>query len=398
MSYPLRVPGEREEFELLCLCARTRRDEGRDARLRVLLKGPPDWDRLVALALRQRVVPLVFLTLRDAGAGPEPEGFLDTLREYFCLNAARACRMTDELARLLTLCGRRGIHVIPFKGPALGVQVYGDAALRQFSDLDLLVRPGDLPRAASLLSEEGYRASSPPPAAHARDFLRVYCSAEFCREGEPPHLDVHWAFVPRFFSLSLDAEGFRARSRPLRVGEAETRAFAPEDLLLILSVHASKDFWERLVWVCDIAELIDGNASLDWEAVFDRARAAGARRALLVSLLLARDLLGARLPPRVSAEADSDRGARSVAARAAREMSGERPKTRGIRRVLLLVETHERPAAKLRFLLRLALTPTLGDWRFVPLPRRLSFLHYATRPARLALKYLRPGRRTPERS
>jgi hypothetical protein len=52
--------------------------------------------------------------------------------------------------------------------------------------------------------------------------------------------------------------------------------------------------------------------------------------------------------------------------------------------------------ARVRFHLRLALTPTLEDWAFIKLPHRLQFLYYLTRPLRLAKKYLRrQGRAKP---
>ena len=36
------------------------------------------------------------------------------------------------------------------------------------------------------------------------------------------------------------------------------RVLAPNDLLLILCVHASWHLWGRLLWICDVAELIRG--------------------------------------------------------------------------------------------------------------------------------------------
>ena len=50
-----------------------------------------------------------------------------------------------------------GITAIPYKGPALALQVYGDLKLRSFVDLDVLVRRSDAARAGTLLAARGYR-------------------------------------------------------------------------------------------------------------------------------------------------------------------------------------------------------------------------------------------------
>jgi hypothetical protein len=44
---------------------------------------------------------------------------------------------------------------VPFKGPALAVQAYGDLSLRQYDDLDLLIHEADVPRAYQLLIANG---------------------------------------------------------------------------------------------------------------------------------------------------------------------------------------------------------------------------------------------------
>ena len=57
----------------------------------------------------------------------------------------RASSRDDARAdtRAAPLAAAEGIDVIPLKGPVLAEAVYPDAALRPFSDLDLLVRPAD---------------------------------------------------------------------------------------------------------------------------------------------------------------------------------------------------------------------------------------------------------------
>ncbi len=65
-----------------------------------------------------------------------------------------------------------------------------------------------------------------------------------------------------------------------------------------------------------------------------------------------------------------------------------------VSRSLLPLRLFPGPAAKLRYLARLVLRPTLSDRRLVPLPRPLEFLYRPIRVARLGTRWLRPRAET----
>ena len=81
--------------------------------------------------------------------------------------------------------------------------------------------------------------------------------------------------------------------------------FSAEDLLEILCVQVIKDCWERrqqlehLSKVCDIAEHLRAHPQLEWSRVFQSAQQKGLQRIVHCALILARELLGAELPPQV---------------------------------------------------------------------------------------------------
>jgi len=64
--------------------------------------------------------------------------------------------LTAELVRLMGLLKAAGVPAVTFKGPVLAAMAYGSIELRQFSDLDILVRQTDLPRVAEILTAERY--------------------------------------------------------------------------------------------------------------------------------------------------------------------------------------------------------------------------------------------------
>jgi len=49
-----------------------------------------------------------------------------------------------------------GIEMLNWKGPTLAIQAYGDLSLRQFIDIDTLVKHEDLEKAKAILLENGF--------------------------------------------------------------------------------------------------------------------------------------------------------------------------------------------------------------------------------------------------
>ena len=62
--------------------------------------------------------------------------------------------MTSELIKVMKLFEENGVEYISFKGPVLSQLAYGDITLRQYVDLDILIKKEDLRKADNLLKKE----------------------------------------------------------------------------------------------------------------------------------------------------------------------------------------------------------------------------------------------------
>jgi hypothetical protein len=162
------------------------------------------------------------------------------------------------------------------------------------ADLDVLVRPQDLPAARAALRSLGFThrqqqlfAESHHPY-HDPQYFRQTNRSQVC-------LELHWAlWAARFFQIGPEALWERAIST--RLHGAQVRILSPEDTLLHLAIHRSRSAL-RLRFVCDVAELLRSHSStLDWDALLARAHRAGARTTMFFTLTLAKDLLAAPLP------------------------------------------------------------------------------------------------------
>jgi hypothetical protein len=377
----------RPEVELLLGCARTRLDAERAARVRALARQDLDWQYLRAVALRNRVAPLIARHLSGTCAESVPPEVLDRLRNDVQVSVRHNLLLTAELVALLELCAEAGIPALPYKGPALAAAVYDNLALRQFGDLDLLVHRADVPRARALLAARGYVPLLPLPAHRQAAALGSEYDEEFVSADGRVHLELHWELVPRYFAFRLDVESLRVRLQTTSLGQTRLPTFAPEDLLLILCVHGAKHLWERLVWVCDVAELLARHPEVDWERALDQAAQLGAERMVLLGLFLASRLLGAELPDRISRRAASDPLVRALASNVCRRLFGASENPPGfVETSLFYLRVRERLRDRARYCLA-SIAPTASDSALLPLPGPLAFLYVLLRPFRLAGKW-----------
>lgn len=355
-----------------------------------------DWDALFDAASAHGVLPLLYWRLAESGAEGAPAAAFHRLEARFRRNAMRNLYMAAELLDILDALETAGITAVPYKGPVLAAGIYGDLALRQFSDLDLLVRSRDVARAVELLKERGYRPEVVLTSAQHEAYLRTRHCHLLVRESPWCFVEIHWRIQPRYFAFHLDADRLLERLEPTTFCGRPIRTITREDTLLLLCMHGSTHAWQRLEWIADVARLAEGG-NLDWDRCLGEAGRLGARRMLHVGLILGSRLLGAALPEQIRAEADRDRTAVALAEEVTRTLcSGPLPDGSTEHRRFHL-RSRERLRDRVEHVLRLALTPYVRDWAVVPLPRALGFLYYVIRPFRV-LAHVAQAWSTPFRS
>lgn len=138
----------------------------------------------------------------------------------------------------------------------------------------------------------------------------------YVRKDRSVTVDLQWVMTDGPFVFRLDRDRFWRRSTKVNLAGSAVPGFSPEDLLIILCVHGSKHAWERLKWVCDVAELLRAHPGLNWAYVLDAALELRCRRLVLMGLALAQTLFGVTLPDfchqQVAADADVPQLARRM--------------------------------------------------------------------------------------
>jgi hypothetical protein len=379
---PLRFAAE---FDLLLVCSQQASD--REPDLGSILAFPLDWDRVFRLANQHRLMPALCSALR--GCDEVPASIRSAIRARFEHHERRMLRFTAELARILRQFDHHGIQVLSHKGAALGQLLYGEAAMRQFGDLDFLVKTADVPRARSALNELGYVPRLQLSPRQETEYLRSGYEYVFGLNAERNLVEVQWQILPRFYSINFEMEALFARSIDLDLDGLRLRTLGREDLVLVLCVHAAKHEWAQLGMVRDIANL--ACFDLDWDWIYAEARRLGIVRILAVSLSLAGSAFSPDLAalPMLQSEICS---AREIAAAIeSRTMAGIEADTESLRYFRAMMHLRECWQDRMRLAWRLAATPGVGEWQAVRIPDSLFTLYRGVRVFRLMKRFCFPA-------
>ena len=235
------------EFELLRASCHSNPEP-----LTAALQRDLQWERVLKLASHHRVLPALYTRLQHRV--DVPASIQSALHARFFSHCQRAMRFSAELVTILRQLAAESIPVIAQKGPVLAHLLYGDAAMREFGDLDFLVRPVDVPQAIATLRDLGYEQNLQLSPRQEKAYLRSGYEYVFGRGAERNLVELQWNLLPRFYSVNVDIEDLFRRSVPARLRRsAASRVLSPEDQLLFLCVHAAKHQWAQLGMIRDIA-------------------------------------------------------------------------------------------------------------------------------------------------
>ena len=385
VNSPRQKEGFSKEFDLLCACAGVELAAERGARIASWNESGLDWDKFLRLAEHHGVLSLAARNLSKHARGL-PSSVAQTLKSAYEANLRRNLWFAGELARIADHFEKTQLRMVPYKGPVLAESVYGDLALRNFSDLDFLITPAEFERAKQALAELGYRPSTEFSPAVERFWLQTGYERSFDSAAGKYLVELQWRLLPYSYAVDLRVDDLLLRSGRAVLGGREVPCLSSEDSLLALCLHAAKHLWMRLNWVCDVAETMRAQA-VDWTLVGARARELGIVRMAGVSFWLVRRLLGAPLPGPAEEIVVGDSEVRVLgeefAARLARSATYDFESSEYFRWILRL---RERRSDQRRYLWRLVLTPGAGDIGAMQLPERLFSLYRVVRLARLIRK------------
>ena len=374
---------DRQTVNLLRAVVATRLD-GRAEKLAQLAAHFTSWEEVLASAKRHGIVPTLYSSLAACG-DLIPASAQELLQREFESNAFHCIANTAELLEVLKTFADAGIAAMPFKGVVLGASAYGDTTNRNAGDLDLLIYRHDLRRATEILKSRGYTLTT-NVLEDGTPELEHHFEYHFERAADGIVLELRWRLelTKARFRQVVGLDWAWPRRRMVQLAGVAVPSLDPVSTLLVLCMHGSKHVWSRLMWICDVARLLESEPELDWAFAVREAKRLGLWRCLALGVLLAHQVTGAHVPEPVLKSFRADGAARRMAGffeQYTFEDPGRKPRGHAPYKIQILGFRD-----KARMVLSPAfLRPNLSDRAAVKLPKYLNVLYYIVRPFRLLL-------------
>ena len=259
------------------------------------------WRGLVAAAREHGLISVLQRTISRTPS--VPSHIITSIQTAYLAQVARNFQLTTALREILRTFADHNLEVVVLKGPAVALLLYGQIAFREFTDLDLLVRPEDHERARLMIENLGYSRISCVTSS-PRDEKDI----QLIRDADDILVELHWALNAPNSRFPLEATGIWDRLEGLFVFNDPIRTLCLEETLIYLCIHASKHRWTNVKWVFDIATLLTRKAStLNWDSLRYRCEIVGCTRTVFFGIHLAGLLFATEMPREIATQVQGGR-------------------------------------------------------------------------------------------
>jgi len=260
-----------------------------------------DWPRCILLADQEMASPSLGRALRDRASLPAPVA--DAWRRATMFGDFRMQQLAQRLQETVAAFAAAGVPVLLLKGAALGAIADPTFRLRPMTDLDLLVRPADVPRARSALAAAGWQETDDPRLHEMTDAGHHHLPPFFDPRVPGSRVELHVSLFPDDHSFAFDEEDLFRDARPASAPFTGALVPAIEHLVLHACIHfAWQHTMQFAAWrtfrLTAVACALPG---FSWDRLVEAAIAARAATACYWTLRLARRMSGLDVPPDVLA-------------------------------------------------------------------------------------------------
>jgi Uncharacterised nucleotidyltransferase len=387
------IPRERRrEIELLLLCARPRPDAVTIQDITTLANKEIDWKYLIETARSHKLHLLLYRSLKKACPESVPDEYLKKLERAYATNSMRCLLFSGKLLSILKLLEEKSIPAIPFKGPVLAETVYGDIALRQFGDLDILVHRENALEAIQTFEDHGFQLEINLNQKQILAYAAKKNSIGLISTISGLTVDLHWEMSGGYTFYPLILSSMENHLVHSVVAGQKVRQPSTEDLLIYLCLHGTRDCWKVMESLSSLAGLIQSNCTLDWMRVGELAKRMRCERILYLGLFLAWDLFDVELPEDIIKRVKKDpvlpKLTAAVYKRLLSKNNGSGASEINSKFSMFHLRARDRWSEKIRYGKHLVFGATAQEWTRVPVPAKLSFVYNILRPVRLSLAFL----------
>lgn len=255
-----------------------------------------NWELLYLYADSHSVKPQLAVLISMIRTGLVPNDFRKKIEDASRQNLVDQLDHLKEFFRVMRRLVGKGVAVVPFKGFWLAEKYYGNLALRESDDIDILVRFADLLQIRRVMPETGYLVGAP----YLKEIDKRGCEFNYGLYSGGrciSHLEFHWRMAPAGFGLNITLDDLESQVVPAEIQGQPLGAFSPcATMLLTVMHHGGKDGFVKLKQVYDIAMILRRGEEIDWQWLLAEAKRFGCLSLLGVAAELAYVVCGVAVP------------------------------------------------------------------------------------------------------
>jgi hypothetical protein len=219
-----------------------------------------DWDAFAVLVIKRGVAGFVVKKLPLLkNKNRIPNEVFSLIEQAYLRTVNRSVLLFGHFSNVVKALHDSDIEVVALKGVYLSEHLYTEIGLRQFSDIDILIRPDKTLKAVEILQTLGFRYKEAIPVS---DFIRQ--KSDFVHL--PPmvlngvSIELHVKLHRASEKYNVNVERVFATKIPATINGSDVFALDTLHQLIHIAVHAHKHFEEGNInfsSFMDLANLVD---------------------------------------------------------------------------------------------------------------------------------------------
>jgi len=260
-----------------------------------------DWEYLTATIIDRGIAPLFYKKLPLlTNSSQIPEAVRTKLQQAWYKTFSRSTVLYEHFRKIAEAFTSQNIQVIALKGIYLSEWLYQDIGLRQFSDIDLLLKEEDAANCLIILEGLGYipykiELSSFVLSQFAKDIVHYPP-----RMKDGVSIELHIKLHSKNQSYNVLIPTLWANAIPATINGILVLALNNRDLLIHLCLHLDKHFRVGHVqFTCfnDITNLLERDADiLNWEKLTETCRLYHCEETVYLIILMIHTYMSAAVP------------------------------------------------------------------------------------------------------
>lgn len=246
-----------------------------------------DWPAVFALAGQQKLLPIVFESVRKTPAAAENAALFAAVKQQVIAQVLHQTVRASAFASLYHKLRAAGLHPIVVKGQ-LCSRLYPLKDHRISADDDLLIPDGEFMACHEQLLANGLRTGTPA------DELTTSDEVSYTKNGSPLYIELHRHLFDSAEDAHDELNHFFTDINPVEMDGF--LAMPPHEHLLYLRLHAYKHFVRRDIGLrqfCDIGLWARAyHGEIDWQRLHEQCESVHAATFAAAAFHIAGDYLG----------------------------------------------------------------------------------------------------------